>query len=166
MIRGFGVKLEWSDVDAAYIATCPEFPGLTGVSSEAEAALLELREAMEMAIEVLEEDGIPLPERHTRVEHSGQFRLRIARSLHAALAERAETEGVSLNAFASMVLAGAVGEATAQTQVAAQLQRILGDLRAEAYPSVRGAATRSKTVSLGESNDFAYPIPATRDYHQ
>lgn len=111
MIRGYGARLQWSEIDDAYVATCPEFPGLVGVDADAAEALAELREALEMAVEVLEEDGAALPEPRTVVEHSGQFRLRVAKSLHARLAELAADEGVSLNSFVSSVLAHAAGVA-------------------------------------------------------
>lgn len=40
---------------------------------------------------------------------SGQFRLRVPRSLHARLAHRADAEGVSLNTLAVTLLAAGMG---------------------------------------------------------
>jgi predicted HicB family RNase H-like nuclease len=58
-------------------------------------------------------DSLPEPDvRPSREEYSGKFVVRVPKSLHAALAAEAETEGVSLNqlvvAKLSVQLAGSV----------------------------------------------------------
>lgn len=101
MSHKFGAQIQWSDDDEAFVATSPEFPGLTGVNADQGDAIAELREAIDMALEVLAEEGREPPVVVTRPDFSGQFRLRLRRSTHARLAERAGLEGVSLNALAS-----------------------------------------------------------------
>ena len=118
MILGYGVQLQWSNEDEVYVATCPEFPGLSGVHANAHEALAELREALEMAIHVLEEDGEPLPAPRPREEFSGQLRLRLPRSLHRAAVERAAYEDVSLNTLLVGCIAGALGEKAAERRLA------------------------------------------------
>ena len=55
----------------------------------------------------LEED-MPIKEKESNnKEYSGQFRLRLPKSLHKHLAERAKAEGVSLNQFCVYVLSQA-----------------------------------------------------------
>jgi antitoxin HicB len=60
-------------------------------------------------LEVALEDGVEIPEPRDPDAFSGRFLLRIPKSLHAELAERAELEGVSLNQYVSTTLARAVG---------------------------------------------------------
>ena len=117
MIRGYGARVRWSDSDGGYVATCPEFPGLSGVAESADDALTELREALEMAVAALEEDGEPLPAPRTVAGYSGQFRLRVPRSLHADLARQAEDEEMSLNSYCLSLLAAAAArrDASART---------------------------------------------------
>jgi predicted HicB family RNase H-like nuclease len=51
-------------------------------------------------------DNLPEPDvRSSREEYSGKFVVRIPKSLHAALAAEAETEGVSLNQLVIVKLA-------------------------------------------------------------
>jgi antitoxin HicB len=45
----------------------------------------------------------------TEAEGGGQWRQRVPKSLHAALARRAEKEGVSLNALVTAILAESLG---------------------------------------------------------
>jgi predicted HicB family RNase H-like nuclease len=153
VIRGYGVRLDWSEADEAYVATSPEFPGLTGVNEDADAALAELREALEMAIAVLEEDGEPLPERQPLIEHSGQFRLRTPKALHATLARQAEEAGVSLNSYVVTCLAFSAGYAEAQGEFGAELQLLLRDIRAEVARSVQRGRSAA-TATRGRADEY------------
>jgi antitoxin HicB len=105
----YSVFVQWSDRDGEFVATCPELEGLTGMGGSADEAIAVLREAIAMAVEVYEEEGRTIPEPRLSEEFSGQFRLRVPKHLHAALAAVAEQEGVSLNTLAVSYLAGAVG---------------------------------------------------------
>lgn len=158
MVRGYSARLDWSDEDAAYIATSPEFPGLSGIDEDPNAALAELRDAIEMAIEVLEEDGELLPARRTLPEYSGQFRLRVPRSLHATLARQAEAEGISLNSYVTSLLAFAAGESQSQTEAAVALQRALTELR-EDLRGFRAPVSRSATGSSPRLADMPFSEP-------
>jgi predicted HicB family RNase H-like nuclease len=145
MIRGYSVRLDWSEVDDAYVAISPEFPGLVGVDGDANLALDELREAIEMAIEVLEEDGEPLPERKPLNEHSGQFRLRVPKALHALLSRQADEESVSLNTYVATILAHAAGVHAAESRVSSELRQMIHEMRVESYvvlppPEISGSA--------------------------
>ena len=149
MMRGYSVRLEWSETDRAYVATSPEFPGLTGVDEDVQTALAELSEAVDMAIEILEEDGQPLPAPRALVEHSGQFRLRVSKSLHATLARQAEEAGVSLNSYVATCLAFSAGYTQGQGELGAELRHVLHEIRAEIARSIqprweRGAATANR----------------------
>jgi hypothetical protein len=68
-----------------------------------------------LAIETFAEEGKPPPPATTRHAASGQFQLRLPRSLHAQLSDRAEQEGVSLNTMVVTLLAQGMarGERTA-----------------------------------------------------
>ena len=83
----------------------PDTLDLSSFGDTAAEAVAELQEAITGAIEVLEEAGDPVPPARALPHFSGQFRLRIPRSLHGQLAARAEAEGVSLNSLVHGYLA-------------------------------------------------------------
>ena len=92
-----------------YVARVVELPGcITQADSFAELGLM-LDDAMRLWIEVTLEDGreVPLPQRED--EYSGEFVVRIPRSLHRRLVETAAHEGVAVDTFVTMALAHAVG---------------------------------------------------------
>jgi antitoxin HicB len=105
----YGYNVFWSDTDSGYIAASPEFPRLSAFGETAEAALAELRGVLDEAIQQYAEEGWPLPVAHTHGSYSGQFRVRVAKSLHSALAQRAEAEGISMNSLVSQYLARGLG---------------------------------------------------------
>ena len=75
--------------------------------SPEEAADLVL-DALSGWLEIALEDGRPIPEPQASEAYSGRFVVRVPRTLHQQLVEAAEQEGVSLNQFINVALAGRV----------------------------------------------------------
>lgn len=105
----YGLNIVWSEEDKGYIATCPEFPGLSAFGETFEDVIAEAKLAQELFVETYEQEGLPLPEARPLSSYSGQFRLRIPQSLHHQLTVMAQQEGVSLNQFILTMLAARVG---------------------------------------------------------
>lgn len=100
----YSINVQWSDEDECFVALVPEFPGLSAFGDTQEEALAEAKSALQGFIEIYEEDGMTLPEPKKTHTHSGQFRVRIPKALHAKLAKEAEMEGVSLNSHVVYLL--------------------------------------------------------------
>ena len=113
LIPNYGYRVVWSDEDRAYVATCAELDGLSGLGDTAQEALSELHVAVGLAIEEFADTGAAIPKPMPAASHSGQFRLRLPKSVHARLADRAEWEGVSLNALIMSYVALGLGDAEA-----------------------------------------------------
>lgn len=103
--------LPWSrevvaDEDGVFIASVPELEGCFADGDSVEEALANLeqvlREWLELAVE--EHEAIPEPRRQAEM-YSGRFSVRVPRSLHRALSERAAAEGSSLNQLVAVLLA-------------------------------------------------------------
>lgn len=95
----YGFNLLWSDEDQGYIVTCPDFPGLSAFGETPEEALEEAKIALDLFIETLQASGAQLPKPTQTFDYSGQVRLRMPKSLHHSLVQKAEMEGVSLNTW-------------------------------------------------------------------
>lgn len=116
----YSFKIVWSDEDEAYIVTCREFPGLSAFGDTQESALAEAQTALTLMIEAYKESGIDLPPPNVEEEFSGQFRVRLPKSLHRQAAEIASEEGVSLNQFVLNAVALKVGAVSALREVSGQ----------------------------------------------
>lgn len=99
----------WSEEDEAFIAICPDFPGVSAFGDTEEQALAEAKIALKLAMETYKEEGWKLPKPRVLDTYSGQMRVRFPKSLHALLAEQAEREGVSINTLVVNYAAHGVG---------------------------------------------------------
>lgn len=93
-----------------YLAEFPDLPGCMADGKSVEEALHEAEDALKSWLAAAKEFGDVIPEPSIATNYSGQWRLRLPKSLHAALALRAQLEGVSLNMLAATMLAQALGQ--------------------------------------------------------
>ena len=52
----------YQDEDAMWIAECPSLPGCVSDGATVEEALTNIKEAIELCVEALKEEGMPVPE--------------------------------------------------------------------------------------------------------
>ena len=124
VMNKYQFNLVWSDLDNEYMATCPEFPGLSAFGATPEEALAEAQTALELFIETYKEDGIPLPKPQTKPEYSGQIRLRLPKSLHAQAAKLAADDEISLNQFVCNALQAKVSGLLVSNQLVSEIRRL------------------------------------------
>lgn len=109
MDRHYSAIVEWSVEDDEFVAFCPEFPGASGSGDTTEAAIVELRESIDVLLETYARKKMAAPQPRLREEFSGQVRLRLPKELHRALAIAAERQGVSLNTLFVSYLSHGLG---------------------------------------------------------
>ncbi|UCC40618.1 MAG: type II toxin-antitoxin system HicB family antitoxin [Candidatus Aminicenantes bacterium] len=102
----YAISIKWSDEDNGFIATIPGLHGLSAFGTTREKALSELNIAAEAYFESLKRAGRRFPAEEKVIPFSGQIRLRMPKTLHAALSSGAENEGVSLNTYIVTLLSG------------------------------------------------------------
>ncbi|MBC2715672.1 MAG: toxin-antitoxin system HicB family antitoxin [Desulfobacteraceae bacterium] len=123
----YSISIQWSDEDKGYIATVPELKGLSAFGTSKDEAFNELQIAKKAYLEVFEEDGCELPEPDLLKDYSGQFRLRLPKSLHAYLSKKAEKEDVSLNTL----IISALSEGSNNESIVAILKEGFAGLKEE-----------------------------------
>ena len=96
------------DDGGGWMAEIPNLPGCMTDGETPEEAIDNLDDAKKSWIETCLELGRPVPEPVTD-EFSGQLRIRIPKTLHRTLAERAKEEKVSLNQYINYQLSRGVG---------------------------------------------------------
>jgi antitoxin HicB len=87
--------------ETVWAAEIPELPGCVGAGDTPQEALLAVDDARKSWIEIalLEGKEIPTPFSGDALNYSGKFTLRLPKTLHKELAEKAEQEAVSLNQY-------------------------------------------------------------------
>ncbi|MCD8375400.1 MAG: type II toxin-antitoxin system HicB family antitoxin [Oscillospiraceae bacterium] len=94
-----------ADAEGGYVASYPDLPGCLTCGETAEQAAANAEDAKRAWLKAAFEEGIEIQEPDSLEEYSGQFKLRIPRSLHRSLAEHSKKEGVSMNQYCVYLLA-------------------------------------------------------------
>lgn len=90
--------------EGGFVARYPELPGCITVGDTLEAVVKNLNDAKIEWITAALEDGNTIPEPSTYDDYSGQFKLRLPKSLHKLLADQSKEEGVSMNQYCVYLL--------------------------------------------------------------
>ena len=90
--------------EGGYVVSYPDLPGCITCGETIETAVANANDAKMAWIEAALESGIEIQEPNNLEEYSGQFKLRIPRSLHRSLAEHSKKEGISMNQYCVYLL--------------------------------------------------------------
>ncbi len=93
-----------------YLIEYPDLPGCHSDGDTPEQAIVNGRDAVRSYLLSCKKHGDPMPKPSSPVSSSGQFRVRMPKSLHARLVAQAEREGVSLNMLVVAAAARALGQ--------------------------------------------------------
>lgn len=91
--------------EGGYVISFPDLPGCLTCAETPEEALAAAKDAKRAWLEAALEDGYEIPLPDSLEEYSGQFKLRLPRSLHRSLARHARQEGISMNKYCMYLLA-------------------------------------------------------------
>lgn len=103
----FQVRPLSAEEGGGYLVEFPDYPGCIADGDTPEQAVAEGSDALKSYLATLDELGREVPD--VGEVYGGQWRQRVPKSLHAALARRAGHEGVSLNMLATALLAEGIG---------------------------------------------------------
>ena len=86
----------------SFVVSFPELPGCITCGETIESAVANAMDAKKSWLEAALEQGIEIAD--DLKKYSGQFKLRIPRSLHKSLAEHSKKEGISMNQYCVYLL--------------------------------------------------------------
>ncbi|MCD7844330.1 MAG: type II toxin-antitoxin system HicB family antitoxin [Oscillospiraceae bacterium] len=91
--------------EGGFVASYPELPGCLTCGETVEAAAANALDAKRAWLTAALEEGLEIQEPDALEDYSGQFKLRLPRSLHRSLAEHSKREGISMNQYCVYLLA-------------------------------------------------------------
>ena len=91
--------------EGGYVISYPDLPGCITCGETIEEAINNVKDAKHIWLENAIEEGIEIYEPNSIQKYSGQFKLRLPRSLHRSLAEHSQREGISMNQYCLYLLA-------------------------------------------------------------
>ena len=93
------------DVDeGGYVVSYPDLRGCITTGETIEEAVANGEEAKREWLAAAMEEGYPIPDPSSDEAYSGQFKLRIPKSLHRQLAMQSKKEGISMNQYCLYLL--------------------------------------------------------------
>lgn len=90
--------------EGGFIVSFPDLPGCITCGETIERAVSNAVYAKKAWFEAAIKEGIEINEPNNLESYSGQFKLRIPRSLHRSLAEHSQREGISMNQYCVYLL--------------------------------------------------------------
>ncbi len=106
----FTIRPLSADDGGGFLIEYPDLPGCHSDGDTPERALVNGRDAVRSYLLSCRKHGDPIPKPSSPAQSSGQFRVRMPKSMHARLVAQAEREGVSLNMFVVAAAAQALGQ--------------------------------------------------------
>ena len=91
--------------EAGFVASYPELPGCITCGQTISEVVINAEDAKKEWISAAIEEGIQINEPENVDSYSGQFKLRLPKTLHKTLAEDSKKEGVSMNQYCVYLLA-------------------------------------------------------------
>jgi predicted HicB family RNase H-like nuclease len=98
-------QVSWSPEDGEYVGTVAEFPSLSWLDADEQAAFAGIRRLVDDVVEQMVAEGSPPPDSLADRNYSGKFVVRLTPARHRTLAIKAAQSGVSMNRLVSDTLA-------------------------------------------------------------
>ena len=90
--------------EGGFVVSYTDLPGCLTCGETIETAVTNAVDAKKAWLEAAIEEGIDIYEPDSLDDYSGQFKLRIPKSLHRMLAEHSQREGISMNQYCVYLL--------------------------------------------------------------
>ena len=101
----YRIELIEDTEEGGFVASYPDLQGCISSGETEEKAIANVKEAKIEWLKSAIEDGYDIPLPSTDESYSGQFKLRMPKSLHRQLAENSKHEGISMNQYCLYLLA-------------------------------------------------------------
>ena len=100
----YRMEIVEDSTEGGYVVSFPELPGCITCGNTIDTAFANAEDAKREWLTAALEEGIHINEPDALEKYSGQFKLRIPKSLHRSLTEHARQEGISMNQYCVYLL--------------------------------------------------------------
>ena len=104
MVLPYRMEIVPDVAEGGYVVSYPDLRGCFTTGDTIEEAIANAKDAKREWLIAALEDGYPIPEPSSDESYSGQFKIRIPKSLHRQLAMQSKKEGISMNQYCLYLL--------------------------------------------------------------
>lgn len=151
MENEYPLTVEWSKEDQQYVVTCPSFPGLSALGTTREQALQEAETVLHLFVESYKDRNLELPEPRRVEEFSGQFRVRLPKSLHRQAAQLADSDGISLNQLVISAVEARVGAEQMGAKMLGAMKQVLSEYASQFNVALASALSSDESITTTTS---------------
>lgn len=105
MAMSYRMEIVEDKDEGGFVVSYPDLPGCVTCGETLESAIANAADAKKEWIIAALESDMKIQEPDQLEDYSGQFKLRIPKSLHKSLAEHSKREGISMNQYCVYLLA-------------------------------------------------------------
>lgn len=100
----YKIEIVEDETEGGYVLSVPELKGCLTCADNLEKGMELIKDAKKQWLMTALESGYEIPEPNALDDYSGQFKLRIPKTLHKELAEKSKQEGISMNQYCLYLL--------------------------------------------------------------
>ena len=104
MAMSYRMEIVEDKDEGGFVVSYPDLPGCITCGETVKSAVANALDAKKAWIEAALEEDIEINEPDSIEDYSGQFKLRIPKTLHRTLAMHARKEGISMNQYCVYLL--------------------------------------------------------------
>lgn len=104
MNLNYKIEIIKDETEGGYVLSIPQLKGCLTCADNLEKGMEMLEDAKKQWLIAALECGYEIPEPYKQENYSGQFKLRLPKSLHKELAEKSKEEGISMNQYCLYLL--------------------------------------------------------------
>lgn len=112
MNLNYKIEVIVDEHEGGYVLSIPELKGCMTCADILDKGMELIKDAKKQWIMAALESNYEIPEPNNYEDYSGQFKLRLPKSLHKELAERSKKEGISMNQYCLYLLSKNSGYST------------------------------------------------------
>ena len=98
-VKQYAYRVIWSEEDQEFVGLCAEFPSLSWLDEEQDAALQGIVRLVEETVRDMAANGEAIPEPLSLRKYSGKFLVHTTPEMHRRLTLLSAEAGVSLNRY-------------------------------------------------------------------
>lgn len=110
MNLNYRIEIVKDEIEGGYVLSIPDLKGCLTCASSLDTGMRMLDDAKRQWLMTALENEYEVPEPSKLDDYSGQFRLRLPKSLHKELVERSKQEGISMNQYCLYLLSRNLGD--------------------------------------------------------
>jgi antitoxin HicB len=104
MNLNYKIEIIKDEAESGYVLSIPDLKGCLTCAEKLDQGMIMLEDAKKQWFIAAMESGYEIPEPNVLENYSGQFKLRLPKSLHKELAEKSKQEGISMNQYCLYLL--------------------------------------------------------------